>query len=94
FYFHNLQRVDDYADLMNISRISLNKVVKHQFNVTATEFIKSRLLFEVKMNLIHTDKTVAEIANLFNFSEANHLTRFFKQKTGLSPIKFRQANSV
>lgn len=91
---HNLQRVDDYADLMNISRISLNKVVKHQFNVTATEFIKSRLLFEVKMNLIHTDKTVAEIANLFNFSEANHLTRFFKQKTGLSPIKFRQENSV
>lgn len=88
-HLNTKQRVEDYSTMMNISRISLNKAVKAQFNVTATTFIKSRLLFEIKMQLIHTSKTIAEIAYEFNFSEANHLSRFFKQKTGLTPIEYR-----
>lgn len=88
-YIYNHQRVEDYASMMSISRISLNKAVKSQFNVTVTEFIKSRLIFEIKMRLIHTSKTISEIAHEFNFSESNHLSRFFKQKTGNSPIEYR-----
>lgn len=88
-HIYSNQRVDDYSSKMNISRISLNKAVKTQFNVTATEFIKSRLLFEIKMKLIHSTKTISEIAHEFQFSEVNHLSRFFKQKTGLSPLEYR-----
>lgn len=88
-HIYNYQRVEDYSSMMNISRISLNKAVKAQFNVTVTEFIKSRLLFEIKMKLIHTSQTISEIAYEFHFSEANHLSRFFKQKTGQSPIAYR-----
>lgn len=83
------QRVEDYSEMIHISRISLNKAVKAQFNVTATEFIKTRLLFEIKMKLIHTEKSISEIAHEFRFSESNHLSRFFKQKTGLSPVQYR-----
>ena len=75
--------------MMTLSRISLNKAVKAQFNVTATDFIKSRLLFEVKMRLIHTPKTIAEIADELQFPESSHLSRFFKQKTGMSPVEYR-----
>lgn len=88
-HIHSSQRVEDYSSMMNISRISLNKAVKKQFNVTVTEFIKSRLLFEIKMKLIHTSKTISEIAREYHFSEANHLSRFFKQKTGHSPMEYR-----
>lgn len=90
-YIHTHQRVEDYAEMIKVSRVSLNKAVKEQFNITATEFIKSRLLFAVKMQLIHSSKTVAEIAHEYNFSEANHLSRFFKQKTNNSPIAYRAA---
>ncbi len=75
--------------MMKVSRISLNKAVKAQFNVTTTEFIKSRLLFAIKMRLIHSSKTIGEIAHEFNFSEAHHLSRFFKQKTNYSPLTYR-----
>ncbi|UTW63739.1 helix-turn-helix transcriptional regulator [bacterium SCSIO 12741] len=85
------QRVEEYADLMKLSRVSLNKAVKNQFNVTATEFIKSRLLFELKMQFLHSPKTVSEIAHDYHFSEVNHLSRFFKQKTGQSPLEYRKA---
>jgi AraC family transcriptional activator of pobA len=83
------QKVDDYSTKMNLSRVSINKAVKSQFKVTATDFIKSRLLFEIKMKLIHSSKSVSEIADEYNFSEIQHIHRFFKQKTGLSPGEYR-----
>lgn len=85
----SLHRVEDYTPNLGISRVSLNKLVKEQFNVTATEFIKQRLLFEIKMKLIHTTMTIAEIARFYNFSEPNHLSRFFKQKTNQTPLGYR-----
>lgn len=78
------QRIQDYAQMMRISRISLNKAVKSQFNVTATQMVKQRLLFEIQNMLVHSDKTVDEIAFELNFSEANHLMRFFKAQTSLT----------
>ncbi|MCG8581013.1 MAG: AraC family transcriptional regulator, partial [Bacteroidales bacterium] len=66
-----------------------NKLVKAQFNVTASDFIKSKLIFEIKMRLIYTHQTIAEIATEFNFSEPNHLTRLFRNKEGVSPAGFR-----
>src|SRR5690606_34308923 len=48
------QRISDYTDLMGISRITLNKSVKEQFNLTATDLLKQRLLIEIKDYLIHS----------------------------------------
>ncbi|MBL6448066.1 helix-turn-helix transcriptional regulator [Fulvivirga sp. 29W222] len=84
------QRIEDYTALMGVSRITLNKLVKAQFNVTASDFIKSRLLFEVKMKLIYTQLTIAQIAAELNFSEPNHLSRLFKSREGVTPIEFRE----
>ena len=89
-HIYSKQRIEEYTELMQISRITLNKVVKAQFNVTATEFIKSRLLFEIKMRLIHSMDTVSEIAHTFHFSESNHLSRFFKQREGMTPLEYRE----
>jgi len=82
------QRISDYASLLGISRITLNKAVQAQFGVTAMHLLKQRLLFEIKNYLIHTNLTVAEIANQLNFSEPNHLMRFFKTQTGLTTTAF------
>lgn len=82
------QRISDYTDILNISRITLNKAVKEKFNVTATTLLKQRLLFEIKNLLIHSNKTIQEIAFELNFSEPNHLMRFFKSQTGKTTTKF------
>lgn len=82
------QRVSDYTELLNISRISLNKAVKEQFQVTATHLLKQRLLMEIKDHLIHSGLTVAEIAYKLHFSEPNHLMRFFKKQTGMTTGEF------
>ncbi|MEN5055619.1 helix-turn-helix domain-containing protein [Sphingobacterium kitahiroshimense] len=82
------QRISDYTELLHINRIALNKAVKNQFNVTATHLLKQRLLIEIKDYLIHSKLTVAEIAYQLNFSESNHLMRFFKKQTGLTTSDF------
>lgn len=82
------QRISEYTSLLGISRITLNKAVQAQFNVTATHLLKQRLLFEIKNYLIHSDLTVADIAHELNFSEPNHLMRFFKTQTGQTTSAF------
>ncbi|WP_324679039.1 AraC family transcriptional regulator [Hymenobacter sp. GOD-10R] len=85
------QRVSEYADLLGISRVTLNKAVQAQFNVTATHLLKQRLLFEIKNALLHAGKPVTDIAHELHFSEPNHLMRFFKTQTGLTTTEFLAA---
>jgi AraC family transcriptional activator of pobA len=82
------QRISDYAELLGISRISLNKAVKAQFNTTATQLLKQRLLFEIQNSLLHSNKTINEIAYELNFPEPNHLMRFFKTQTSQTITEF------
>lgn len=84
------QQVNEYARLLGISRVSLNKIAKGQFGLTATEIIKDRLIVEIKKELLYTSDSISEIAYKLNFSEANNLTRLFKSKTGTTPFNFRQ----
>jgi len=88
------QRIDDYANMLGISRVSLNTAVKQQFNVTATYLLKQRLLLEIKNYLIHSRLTVSEIAYKLNFSEPNHLMRFFKTQTGMTTGEFLLNNEL
>lgn len=75
-------RVNDYAELLGISRVALNKAVENEFGVTATHLLKQRLLQEVKNELLFSGMPVKEIAYRLQFSAPNHLMRFFKQQTG------------
>jgi AraC family transcriptional regulator, transcriptional activator of pobA len=86
------QRVSDYAQMLGITRVSLNSAVREQFNVTATHLLKQRLLLEIKNYLFHSRLTVSEIAFQLNFSEPNHLMRFFKAQTGMTTKEFLQNN--
>ncbi|WP_433830353.1 helix-turn-helix domain-containing protein [Flavobacterium anhuiense] len=87
-YIKDKKRIDDYAFLLGISRITINSAVKKQFNVTATHLLKQRLLFEIKNDLIHSGKNVSEIADDLHFSEPGHLMRFFKIQTGMTTSEF------
>lgn len=82
--------VDDYCDILSIQRHKLNRIVKSHFGKTVKETIHFRLLQEIKIELMYTDKTIAEIASDLNFSEANNLTRFFNRLQGVSPTEFRK----
>lgn len=81
-HIRNMQRVQEYADKLRISRITLNNAVMAQFGVSAHHLLKRRLLEELKNELLFSDRNVSQLADDFHFSDPSHLMRFFKQQTG------------
>ncbi|KQC02187.1 AraC family transcriptional regulator [Pedobacter sp. Hv1] len=86
-----IRNIDYYAQRLGISRITLNKCIKKQFGITVSEMVNEFILFEIKSQLLYTKLNINEISYQLQFSEANHLTRFFKTQTGVSPKEFRNA---
>ena len=89
-HIRKLQRVQDYASQLKISRITLNQSVMDQYGISAAHLLKQRLLAEIKNELLFTNKSISEIAYAFNFPEPSHLMRFFKQQTGKTCRKFQE----
>lgn len=81
-HIRTVQRVQEYADMLCVSRITLNNSVMAQFGVSATHLLKQRLLEELKNELLFSDRNVSQLADEFHFSDPSHLMRFFKQQTG------------
>ena len=81
-HIRDMQRVQEYADMLRVSRITLNNSVMAQFGVSATHLLKQRLLEELKNELLFSDRNVSQLADEFHFSDPSHLMRFFKKETG------------
>ena len=88
-HIRSVHTVDEYCALLHITRHQLNNIVKKYTGNTSKDVIHFRLLQEIKMELLYSDKTISEIAMALSFSEANNLTRFFSRLEGITPTKFR-----
>lgn len=75
------ERVQEYADMLRVSRITLNSSVMSQFGVSANHLLKQRLLEELKNELLFANRNVNQLAEEFHFSDPSHLMRFFKRET-------------
>lgn len=89
-HFQDLHQVQDYSQMLNITPGHLNRHCKEQAGMTASEIILQRLILEAKRLLLFTDKSSKRIAYHLNFEDPSYFSRFFKSKTGYSPIKFRK----
>ena len=81
-HIRTVQRVGEYAAMMRVSRVTLNRAVVEQFGVTAAHLLRQRLLEGVKNGLLFEGRSVSQLAEEYGFSDPSHLMRFFKQQTG------------
>ena len=56
---------------------------------TASEWIRSFAVANIKNMLINTDMSAKEIATAMHFSSQSMFTKFFSNATGYSPSAFR-----
>lgn len=85
------RNVDFYSRKLGISRVTLNKSIHEQFGISVSAMIDEFAIGAIKSLLIHHSYSVKEIAAQLHFSEAHHLTRYFKNITGVTPSGFRMA---
>jgi AraC-like DNA-binding protein len=87
--FKKIHSVAGFAALLHISTRQLNQLCRAHTGISALEFIHARLVMESRRLLKFSNKPIKQIAYDLNFTDAAHFTNFFRQKTGFTPLEFR-----
>jgi AraC family transcriptional activator of pobA len=82
-------KVNQVASALNITPQHLNTVLKKVSGKSASELINEQVILEAKRYLLHTDKTVSEIAFALSFTDPSHFVKHFKKSSGETPQAFR-----
>jgi AraC family transcriptional regulator len=82
------------SEMLHINYDSISELFKEIEGITLEKYIIAKRLEKVKELLVYTELTLTEIAYITGFSSINHLSRQFKELTGLSPSHFKEVRSV
>lgn len=83
-------QVTDYADRLNISTSTLNRMCRDQLATSAKSLIQTRVITEAKRRLIFTRQPLEQIAYFLGYKDPAYFSRIFKKVTGESPGEFRR----
>ncbi|WP_245898776.1 helix-turn-helix domain-containing protein [Chitinophaga niastensis] len=89
-HFLTKRRVADYAALLGVTPNHLNRTIKESTGQTASSAISDMLVQEAKAVLRYTDTSIAEISYQLDFSDPAGFNRFFRERTGQTPLAFRK----
>ncbi|PBQ34642.1 AraC family transcriptional regulator [Sphingobacteriaceae bacterium] len=87
-HFKDHITASDYAALMNISEKHLNRICKTCLDKTSTDLISDRMILEAKRLLLQSKWSVTQIAAELAFKDNSYFNRFFKKRTGETPLGF------
>lgn len=88
--FAKWHQVAGYADQLGCTEKTLARAVAASTGLTAKAFIAARIVLEAKRLLVHTDLSVAAIADKLGFDEATNFSKFFKREADCTPAEFRR----
>jgi AraC-like DNA-binding protein len=87
-----LPTVKFLADKVHLSPSYLSDLLKKETGKNAQEHIHYYLIEEAKSLLLNSDKNVSEIAFNLGFEYPQYFNKLFKQKTGKTPMEYRNLN--
>lgn len=88
--FKDLKLPKDYAKLLYITPNHLNALCKDIIGLSAGELIRAQVILESKRLLINLNLSIADIAEILNFTDPSYFVKFFKKHEGITPDKFRK----
>lgn len=87
--YRRYRSVSDYASMLNITPRRLSDLTKRCAGLGAKEIIDGQVVAEAKRCLQFGSETVKSIAYQLHFNSAEQFSRFFKKKTDISPVDYR-----
>lgn len=90
-YYKKERNVTFYAQKMNRTSKYLSGEIKRITGRSILEWINETIMVEIKLQLKTTDRTISQISEDLNFSSPSVFVQFFKQHSGITPLKYRQS---
>lgn len=87
-----LPTVKYLADHVHLSPSYLSDLLKKETGRNAQDHIHYYLIEEAKNILLNTNSSVSEVAYSLGFEYPQYFSKLFKQKTGFTPINYRNLN--
>lgn len=78
------------ANQFNLSANYFGDLVRREINMTAQAYIQQKVIEKAKSLLADRSLSINDIATRLGFSYANHFTRFYRNKEGISPTEERK----
>ena len=80
-----------YAERMCLTERYLSTVIRQTSGTTAKDWIDRAIINRIKVELRHTDKSVAQISYDMNFPNSSFFSKYFKRLTQMTPAEYRRS---
>jgi AraC-like DNA-binding protein/mannose-6-phosphate isomerase-like protein (cupin superfamily) len=84
--------LEEVAEKVNVSGRQLQRIFREQSLGSFSEYLERTRLSKVCAQLLHSEKTVEQIAAEHGFTNSNYLYYVFKKRFHLTPSQYRQQN--
>lgn len=88
-HFRSSLKVSDYARRLCVSSERLRQACVRSTASSPLALLNARRLLEAKRSLLYTGMNVGVIAEACGFPDPAYFSRFFAQRTGVSPMAYR-----
>lgn len=85
-----LRKVNDYADMLNVTAKHLSETIKEVTGRTARQWIQDILILEAKVMLKQTSLNITAISEALHFSDPSLFGKYFKRYVGCTPADYRK----
>lgn len=85
-----IRRVDDFAQMLNVSPKYLSKLLHRVMARKPSEIIALFTLKAIENRLRYSDMTMQQIADELHFSSASSFGKFVREHTDMTPLEFRK----
>ncbi|MEH6517350.1 MAG: helix-turn-helix domain-containing protein [Halioglobus sp.] len=89
-HFKEHWQVAEYADALNISTSTLNRMCHERVGTNAKSIIFSRVITEAKRRLTYTKQPLDQVAYYLGFKDPAYFSRVFKKSEQISPNEYRK----
>lgn len=88
--YFSQREVSFYSKKLYIHEKYLSQLLKKKTGKTARQYITEMIVLEAKVLLVDRSLSIKQIADLLNFENPFHFSRFFKQYGGMPPTQYRK----